>query len=299
MEMKTKTTQPLPKVAILLATHNGKFFLRQQLESLKAQAEVEVHIFVSDDGSSDGTLELLDEFSASTNILTFINRKRVFGRSAKNFFYLVKNVDLSGFDFVAFSDQDDVWFDNKLNRAVNCLSTRNINGYSSDVLAYWPTKNSQLYIKKSYPQKPFDYLFEPPGPGCTQVFTVSSFTCFQDFLNKTEFDLAKIDCHDWLAYAYYREHGLGWHIDPVATMYYYQHASNEVGVNRGFSAMKKRLLKVKNLWYKKQVNLIKDILGTAPDIFYSRSVVIKNALNLRRKRSQSLFVCLLILTGFL
>ena len=50
------TVNPIPRIAVLMATHNGADVILRQLISIASQVGVEVHLFVSDDGSSDTTL---------------------------------------------------------------------------------------------------------------------------------------------------------------------------------------------------------------------------------------------------
>mgnify|MGYP001812577018 CR=1 FL=1 len=52
-------TGTIPEVAVLLCTLNGSDFLAEQLNSIQAQRDVSVRLFVSDDGSTDGTWEML------------------------------------------------------------------------------------------------------------------------------------------------------------------------------------------------------------------------------------------------
>ena len=53
------------KVAILLATYNGEKYLRAQLDSLYAQSYRDWKLYVNDDGSTDGTLTILQEYAQS------------------------------------------------------------------------------------------------------------------------------------------------------------------------------------------------------------------------------------------
>jgi rhamnosyltransferase len=290
---------PVPRFAVLMATHNGADVILRQLTSIASQVGVEIHLFVSDDGSSDATVKMIEDFAYEHNevTVTFINREKVFGRSAKNFYYLAMNVRLDDFEYVAFADQDDVWFDKKLFTAAETLWKKSAHGYSSDILAYWPDTDKQKYIKKSYPQTKFDYFYEPPGPGCTQVFTVGSFREFQKFLKKNKKKLDSIDCHDWLVYAYYRKNGFEWTIDDKPTMYYYQHGKNEIGVNVGLKAALKRVKKLRSGWYRKQVMAIRRLLSDVDDVIGIDNVSFTDIFKLRRRKIEAFAVFILIRSG--
>jgi rhamnosyltransferase len=66
------------------------------------------------------------------------------------------------------------------------------------------------------PQKKFDHLFEAAGPGCTYVFKSDALQQFKDFLILNWNAVNDIELHDWMMYAYFREHDLDWHIDSAS-----------------------------------------------------------------------------------
>ncbi len=101
-------------VAVLMSTYNGERFLLEQIESIVAQEDVDVTLFVRDDGSSDRTIELLNSIAAGSNRISF-----EFGDNlgvVASFLTLLQNAG-PDFDFYAFSDQDDYWLPDKLHRA--------------------------------------------------------------------------------------------------------------------------------------------------------------------------------------
>ena len=79
------------KILILLATHNGERYISQQLKSIKDQKEVEVDVLVSDDKSSDKTINMIKIYEAEMNI-KYLNRKEsdITHGSAQNFYDLIK-----------------------------------------------------------------------------------------------------------------------------------------------------------------------------------------------------------------
>lgn len=99
-------------VDILMATYNGGKYLRNQLLSLQQQTYSDWVLWVRDDGSSDETLAILDEFSrcdARIKISVAESGSRL-GAGA-NFLGLLQCTKA---DYVAFCDQDDIWFEKKL-----------------------------------------------------------------------------------------------------------------------------------------------------------------------------------------
>lgn len=104
-------------ITVLLSTYNGERYLREQIESILRQEGVEVHLFVRDDGSTDSTLSILDEYS-QRGLLTYYTSPNL--GAAKSFLQLLTDAPES--DFYAFADQDDYWQSDKLYAAVSRLS---------------------------------------------------------------------------------------------------------------------------------------------------------------------------------
>jgi rhamnosyltransferase len=227
-----------PKIAVLLATYNGSFFIEKQIESILSQENVDVSIIVNDDFSSDDTYEILCQMSKkNTNIKLFPQKK--FGTPTKNFHYLLGSKEFLNFDYIAFSDQDDIWFPDKLHNAHLEITARKTVAYSSDVIAKY-SNGKEIYIKKSYPLKKYDYFFESASAGCTYVFKPWIISEYIEFINKYPKEIDIVDSHDWLIYAYIRSKNYGWYIDNHATMNYLQHENNAAGVNLGLKAYSKR-----------------------------------------------------------
>lgn len=108
-------------ISVVVATYNGQAFLAEQLDSIIGQTLPPLEILCVDDGSSDGTLEILQEYEKrdDVNVRVFKNEKNL--GSIKTF---EKGCTLVRGDFIAFSDQDDWWFPHKLER-LHALVTRN------------------------------------------------------------------------------------------------------------------------------------------------------------------------------
>ncbi|RPJ80264.1 MAG: glycosyltransferase, partial [Acidobacteria bacterium] len=166
--MTNKSVREPPAVAVCLAAFNGIRWLPKQLASILEQKGVSVTIVVSVDRSSDGTEEWVERRASEESRLVALPFGERFGGAAANFFRLLRDADLSGFDYVSLSDQDDIWQAEKLLRAYRVLQETGADGYSSDVVAFWPSGRTR-WIRKSQPQRRWDFLFEAAGPGCTYV----------------------------------------------------------------------------------------------------------------------------------
>ena len=100
------------KINIVMSTYNGEQFLAEQIDSIQQQTFKDWQLLIRDDGSSDQTPEIIKSFVAQDPRIVFINEhdREKFG-VIKNFFTLIKH-DKS--DYYFFSDQDDVWLEDKL-----------------------------------------------------------------------------------------------------------------------------------------------------------------------------------------
>lgn len=104
-------------VAICMATYNGAAYLSEQIESILKQSYSDWVLFISDDGSSDGTKEITDEYvKRFPEKIISLEKKNNAKKGAKaNFAFVLENAKKSGdFGYFMFSDQDDVWLPDKI-----------------------------------------------------------------------------------------------------------------------------------------------------------------------------------------
>lgn len=101
------------KLSIAMATYNGAKYLPQQLRSLVAQTRQPDEVIISDDGSTDGTLNIVEKFSKSAPVEVHVLRNQKNLGYAGNF---SRALEAATGDLVFLSDQDDIWFPNKLER---------------------------------------------------------------------------------------------------------------------------------------------------------------------------------------
>ena len=105
-------------VQVLLSTYNGETYLKQQLDSILNQKNVAVKLFVRDDGSSDGTVDILRAYAALHDNICYLCGENC--GVVASFFRLFELSD-PDVDFYALSDQDDVWDEDKLSIACQKL----------------------------------------------------------------------------------------------------------------------------------------------------------------------------------
>lgn len=252
-----------PRFAVCLAAYNGIAFMVEQIESILLQSNVDIQVFISVDQSTDGTEVHLTEWALSEPRLTLLPLGQKFGGAGPNFYRLLRDVDLTGFDYLSFADQDDVWHPEKLWRAHCLMTQQSAVGYSSNFTAFWPNGETRL-VNKAWPQRASDFLFESAGPGCTYVLHSTLAIPLQQFVRDADMNLLRVDYHDWLAYAFARSHNFPWVIDSWSSMQYRQHAHNQIGVNAGWRSFWLRVKKILNGYGFDQSLLIADLIGASP-----------------------------------
>ena len=258
----------MPKCLVLLAAYNGMAYLEEQMHSILGQASVDVDVLVSVDCSEDGTEAWVEALALAEPRVRMLGTGRRFGGAARNFFRLLDEACFDGYDYVAFADQDDLWYPDKLQRACHVLETRAVDGYSSDVLAYWPDGREAM-VRKSQPQVAHDHLFEAAGPGCTYVMTRALAEAAKESIQLHGEAMWNVALHDWYVYAFARAQGFKWFIDDRPCMRYRQHANNQIGVNSGVAAFKARVAKVFDGWWLGQSRLIAGLVGLQNDPFFT------------------------------
>ena len=143
------------KVDILLATYNGARFLKEQLDSILNQTHTEFRLIISDDKSTDKTRAIIEEYAAKDSRIEYYFQKKNLG-VIKNFEFLLKKVES---DYFMFSDQDDIWKENKIELSLAKLKEDDADLVYSDLevvdrdlktiyKSYWKLKGLENKVKK-------------------------------------------------------------------------------------------------------------------------------------------------------
>ena len=112
-------------VSVILASYNGGKYIRNQLDSILAQTYPVYEILIGDDGSTDDTIPILNEYAGKYSHIIIIQPDRDNHGVNYNFKRLM---DLASGDYLALSDQDDIWFPEKIEVMIK--------GIGSHLLAY-------------------------------------------------------------------------------------------------------------------------------------------------------------------
>lgn len=172
-------------VSVCMATFNGEAFVKEQIDSILLQLQPEDELIVSDDGSSDSTLQIISAIGDP--------RIHIFKNSFKN---VVKNFEFaisqSKGDYIFLSDQDDIWHDQKVKSYLKCFKESSADLVVSDVAII----DAQGNIKEVdfYPQGfnagTFTNLKKNNFIGCAMAFRKHTKKWFLPFPKNTPM-------HDW------------------------------------------------------------------------------------------------------
>ena len=211
-----------PKVLVLLATCNGEKYLRQQLDSIYAQEDVEVSIFATDDGSTDSTIAILEEYKKNHSLtIHYHGEPHEFTYNFIDAIFTNKN---TSFDYYAFSDQDDVWMKEKLSSAIEMLKKNSKNVYSSNLTIVNENLDGEALMNDDSIQRcnKYNAVFENVATGCTIVFSKA----FLDLL--VRYYPKNIYLHDYWVYllAIYTDNYI---YDSRSFIKYRQHGCNQIG----------------------------------------------------------------------
>ena len=111
-------------ISVCMASHNGERYIKEQLDSILCQLDEDDEVIISDDGSTDSTLSILNEMK-DDRIKVFRFTQPFYSQYAHE--YVCRNfenalIHASG-DIIFLSDQDDIWMPNKVEVCLNDLNT--------------------------------------------------------------------------------------------------------------------------------------------------------------------------------
>jgi glycosyltransferase involved in cell wall biosynthesis len=107
------------KISVALCTFNGENFIRNQIDSILNQSLKVDEIVITDDGSTDNTLVILEEYKKNEPEIFHIYQNEINLKSNKNF---EKTIALCTGDYIFLSDQDDIWRNNKVEKTLEVFN---------------------------------------------------------------------------------------------------------------------------------------------------------------------------------
>lgn len=209
----------MPLVSIVLATYNGGTYLREQLDSVLAQTYPNLEIVVTDDGSTDDTIPILEEYATRFSRIRLLPVGPNVGY-VKNF---ERGCGAANGDFIALCDQDDWWHPQKIEKLVAAIGDASIVYADSELCderlqstgVFLSHRVNCLNFSNGLQQAVFCRIY-----GHTMLMPT-------EFVRKAVPFLSAIPHDWWLSFVAALEGGIVYH--PEALSKYRQHASNVFG----------------------------------------------------------------------
>ena len=257
----------MKEIHIAMATYNGAPYILEQIESIQRQTYTNWNLYISDDGSTDNTVEIISNLVKNDTRIKIINRERQ-GGVVKNF---NKALMATTAEYVVLSDQDDIWFDDRLEKLVHKIQELEVTNNMSVLVftdlelvdADAKTIAKSFYVsnglKAEENMQKHNLLWRSTVYGCT---TIMNRRLLDQSLPIPDY----AQMHDqWLALNAKQENGL-YYFD-YKSLKYRQHANNVVGgSSNGFSSKLKNFRKNLNN-IKTSVLKIKILLKKRPNLY--------------------------------
>ncbi len=223
-----------PTVDILMATYNGERFVGEQIESIQAQTFKNWRLLVSDDCSSDGTLDVVHRYADEDERIRVVSEGIRYGGAKENFFALMAKADAP---YVMFCDQDDVWLPVKIEKSLAALQELEGEcGAGVPLLVFCDMKVVDGKLNVIHESFEKSSNFDPNRLAFRHLLAhnVAAGCCM--ILNKLLLDVCRrsdgdgVEMHDWWAMLVASEFGHIRFIDERLSLYR-QHGANEVGAS--------------------------------------------------------------------
>lgn len=233
-----------PTVCILLSTYNGSLHIEEQLESIKAQTYQNWFIIVSDDGSTDSTVEIVTDYKnkwGESKINVTPGPQRGF---CKNFLTLATNPDYQA-DLYAFCDQDDVWNSEKLDHIIQAIDwesnaqTPTLYCGRTEIVDH---QLNSIGFSPNFKKKPSfkNALVQSIAGGNTMVFNHATKS------KLISSNVTSAVSHDWWLYQLVTGCGGFVFYDKVPLLKYRQHEDSLIGANITYHSQVKRMFQAFN-----------------------------------------------------
>ena len=220
-------------VLILLSSYNGEKYIKEQLDSIFEQI-YPVHILIRDDGSSDGTVDIIQMYMKKHNNIELIEGDNI--GFIRSFNALVSDERTEKYKWIAFCDQDDIWLPDKMEKAIEKLSGLSNEEiptlYYSNQILYYDQKDSvsgneapnEMRFKKDPRCTKEKEMVTHVASGCTFVFNQAAVQMYKKGINN------RMYVHDWQMFCICEYMGKTIY-DQHSYIKYRLHGNNTIGLN--------------------------------------------------------------------
>lgn len=215
-------------VVIYMSTYNGEKYLKYQISSILKQKDVNVHLIIRDDGSTDSTVSIINDYCRKYKNIKLIKGENI--GFVSSFLSIATELNNNKDFYYAFSDQDDIWDEDKLISGIRAMQKEK----KQIPLLYYCSQRvvdengcfKRIDNRKMIYSK-YSALFVPMARGCTMIWNQSMSDLLSKFTINEKSNL-KISAHDtWIALLAFWAGKLIYDENPH--MAYRQTSSNTIG----------------------------------------------------------------------
>lgn len=281
-------------ISILLATYNGDVYIEEQLNSIINQTYTNWKLYIRDDGSSDRTLEIIEQYRIQDPRIVLISDNLGNLGTRDQYLYLLSIVES---EYYMFCDQDDVWCNDKIEKSLKYI--RNLEGRYSHIPVlvgsdcYMCGPNLEIINKSCW-----DHLRIAPKKFLTKngIFVYPFVTGASMIMNRTARDIIppipngmpkNRPMYDWWVLIQVFKHG---HVELIeeSTRFYRQHSNNvSGGLDKLNTSYWHKIKKIKIIWRSNRTRLkVLKAMGYGPTLKYwfFKGLYLLKMMNYRHKK---------------
>lgn len=163
-------------ISVCMTSYNGEKFIKQQIDSILSQLSDSDELIISDDGSSDRTIEIIKSYNDSRIKLFNHEKNPSFSKIkySRSFYYASANfenaINHAKGDYLFLSDQDDIWEETKVEKMVNILKSVDCVHCNNGVIDSQGNETNAYAQKAMFSQSVLQNLKTTPFLGCCMAF---------------------------------------------------------------------------------------------------------------------------------
>ncbi len=163
-------------ISVCMATYNGTKFIRPQIDSILSQLGKNDELIISDDGSTDGTQELVSSYHDERIRMVYHKKNPSFSKIkySRSFYYVSANfenaIKHANGDYIFLSDQDDIWANNKVEKMVNLLNYADCAHCNNVIIDSLGNRTNAYARKPMFSKSILKNLKVTPFLGCCMAF---------------------------------------------------------------------------------------------------------------------------------
>lgn len=232
-------------VLVLMSSYNGEKYIRQQIESILNQKNVNVYLLVRDDGSNDDTVDLVRNYKEK-NVLLYEGKNLGAAQSFMDLLYRAKTM-YPQIEYFALADQDDIWLPEKLSRGIKHLKQEKADLYCGSLDAFVNENLNSHYIYECKLYDKFEQMLRNTVAGCTMVMNRKM------LFRICEYRPTYIEMHDSWILRVCIYSGMKVILDTVPQMRYRLHGNNTCGA--AITLRKKIYIHFRNVFFRNENNV--------------------------------------------